>query len=154
MEHGLKALIIGTVAIVCCIVITYVFYVGNMGSDNNTDAINKSTNLTKSLTSYSIEKYDGKTITGDQVLSLIEKYDKDKNLVSDVADVDGDGELEGQGIQLVVKSRKTPEGFSDFRDSALKDSPYYIYPEGKFTVNLIYDQNELLMGIYFTQQEA
>lgn len=154
MENSLKALIIGTAVVICCVVMSVIFYVGRVGTTNNNNAVTKSNNLTKSMTNYNIEKYDGEEISGQQVLSLIDKYDKDKNLVSDVADLDGDGVLDGQGVQLVVQSRKTPDGFSDFRDSALKDSPYYIYPQGKFIVNLIYDANEVLVGVYFVQQES
>lgn len=152
MENGLKALIIGASAIICCIVLSYIFYVGRVGSTNNNNAVSKANNLTQDIINYNIEKYDGKTISGDQVMSIIEKYDKDRNLVSDVADFNNDGDLEGSGVQLIVQTKKVPTGFSDFRDSALRTSDYYVYPEGKFIVNLIYDANENLKQIVFVQQ--
>ena len=140
MTHSLDAIKIAVATLITVVVITIVLLLSRMLNSATNSAADSAITT---VVNYDIAKYDGKTISGEEVQYLIEKL-QDKN------------------IYIRVITNANPSGFTNqiaigrynihaFDDMYYRDSDKYINGQGNFVVTLGYDSNDVFYGIMFKQ---
>lgn len=143
MTHSLDAIKIAVATLITVVVITIVLLLSRMLNSATNSAADSAITTVNEIVNYDIAKYDGKTISGEEVQYLIEKL-QDKN------------------IYIRVITNANPSGFTNqiaigrynihaFDDMYYRDSDKYINGQGNFVVTLGYDSNDVFYGIMFKQ---
>ena len=129
---------------IAAVVITIVLFI-SVGCSNTSanKAADSAITTVNEVVNYDITKYDGQTISGEEVRHLIEKL-YDQNVF----------------IRVITKANRS--GFTNqiavgsynlhaFDDIYYRDSDKFINGEGSFKVTLGYDANHVFYGITFKQ---
>lgn len=111
---------------------------------------------------YDLDQYNGKTINGSNVISILERYQKRADVYVYTArmtsgftmsDTDIAGKSYQSGVDLdgdgIVD---TLTKVDDFNSIYYETKDTYVYKLGDFKVNIMYDNNDILSKIIFTQQ--
>lgn len=143
MESSADAIKIAVATIITAVVITIVLFISGMLNTSTNKAADSAITTVNEVVNYDITKYDGQTISGEEVRHLIEKL-YDQNVF----------------IRVITKANRS--GFTNqiavgsynlhaFDDIYYRDSDKFINGEGSFKVTLGYDANDVFYGIIFKQ---
>lgn len=77
MDNVFKFILLGVGALITAVIVGSVVYFNNMGSELNSDASSSLQNSISDLSDTDKALYDGTTMSGDQVISAISKFNDD-----------------------------------------------------------------------------
>lgn len=80
MENAQKAIIIGVGLFIAIIIISAVLLITNIGTDLINNSRNQMSNISKSLQNQIIETFDGKTVTGAEVIAACQQYENSDSI--------------------------------------------------------------------------
>ncbi len=87
MDNAQKAIMIGVGLFITIIIISAVLLISNMGTNLITSAQSQLSGITKGLQNQITAAYDGKTLTGSEVIAAVQQYENsDMSVVVRVSD--------------------------------------------------------------------
>lgn len=144
MDRGVDTIKFAAAVIIAAMLISLILLISSLLSSTANKATSNTIDIVDSLVNYDIEKYNGETISGNEVIYLLEK-------------------LSTSGVYLRVITKGNPSGFTNetavagkynahaFENVYFKDSTTFINGSGNFKVTLGYDSNDTFYGIMFKQ---
>ena len=153
MDNSLKGLLLAAGVIITCVVVGLGFYISREAKNTSASGASQITSMNSEYQDVAKTMYDGLTISGREVLSVLEKFE---------------GELENGTFLVTVHTGKTQEkksagivyGGPDSKEaleSAMENArdrseDAYVNPNANFLGEITYDQNDVINGLVFTQQ--
>lgn len=159
-ENTSRPLIIAAGLILAMLIIALAFGIYNTSKDTANDAVSQITNLSTTLAESEFTQWEGQTVTGSQVVSLIKQFQTDTCAVV----VDNNGAVAGgvtnYGYVLTSGFTTTTGTLTNARSTSTvamatdkTNSGAYVTPSASFTCTVIRDANtEAIVGLYFTKQ--
>lgn len=80
MDNAQKAIMIGVGLFITIIIISAVLLITNLGTDLINNARNQMSNISKSLQNQVTSAFDGKTVTGSEVIAACQQYENSDQL--------------------------------------------------------------------------
>lgn len=80
MDNAQKAIMIGVGLFITIIIISAVLLITNIGTDMINNARNQMSNISKSLQNQVTSAFDGKTVTGSEVIAACQQYENSDQL--------------------------------------------------------------------------
>lgn len=145
MTNGMKLLILAASAIIVCVVCGVGFYVTREGKSSVNNATSQFTSMSSSYNDVDKSMYDGLTISGTELVSLIESYSGSSDFK--------DGVFTIKVITLINQS-STPATSAVYPTDAMstkKSDTGYINPTGKFDGKVTRNENGIINNITFKQ---
>lgn len=149
MENSLKGLILAAGVIITCVVVGLGFYIAREAKDTASGGAGKISSLNSEFSENDKTLYDGMTVSGNEVVNAIRKFDKEKIGIKVVTGKSttcyinnistNENELSGQGAT------------SDLKNASDSKNKNYINPNGKFNGKALRDANNSIIGIKFSQ---
>lgn len=149
MENSLKGLILAAGVIITCVVVGLGFYIAREAKDTASGGAGKISSLNSEFSETDKTLYDGMTVSGNEVINAIRKFDKEKIGIKVVTGKSttcyinnistNENELSGQGAT------------SDLKNASDSKNKNYINPNGKFNGKVLRDANNSIIGIKFSQ---
>ncbi len=149
MENSLKGLILAAGVIITCVVVGLGFYIAREAKDTASGGAGKISSLNSEFSENDKTLYDGMTVSGNEVVNAIRKFDKEKIGIKEVTGKSttcyinnistNENELSGQGAT------------SDLKNASDSKNKNYINPNGKFNGKVLRDANNSIIGIKFSQ---
>ena len=165
MDNAQKAIMIGVGLFITIIIISAVLLITNLGTDLIDSAAGEVGNMTEGLQREMVRTYDGKTLTGKQMLDCVEKYINSDTvgLVIKSANAGTSKTLYFGALKLTLKSGFTADNFKvggttvggTIVNKASKmsgastyaDATTYILSADTFKTTLVYNADGALIGI-------
>lgn len=143
MDNSLKGLILASGVIITCIVISLGFMISKEAKNASNNGLSQISELTLANQDIGKTIYDGVKVSGQEVVSFIDKYQNDiqneKLVVTVYTGLNNIG-----GIKFVKDVSST----ANAKDHTNSD---YINPNGRFLGEVLVDANGVLYGMNFTQ---
>ncbi|HEX2945643.1 MAG TPA: hypothetical protein VHT96_06785 [Clostridia bacterium] len=153
MENATKAILFGAAIVITLVLVSLGFLLLNNATGSVNQQVSDMEQQKQEVLDQKYTKYDGKVVSGSEVLSALEEFKDD-------------------GISILVKTKRstgvgtyyywmlgtsdvitTSSGAIDTLDDAKdKTDTTYINPSGKFDAKVLTDTNKAITGISFTQQ--
>lgn len=155
MENSLKGLLLAAGTIITCIVIGLGFYISREARDTASNGAGQISKLNAEFNESDKLMYDNITVSGSEVLNVINKYKNDD-------------------IGIIVSTRKTPNTYyihtlstasidgqtvytlgakssNNVKSAQDINNHLYINPNGQFMGEILRDNNNVVIGISFIQ---
>ncbi|WP_010250307.1 hypothetical protein [Acetivibrio cellulolyticus] len=154
MENATKAIIIAAAVLITMAIVTIGFFIMNSGKDAATNAVTNINSMNNKLAESEYTMYDNMTVTGNDVVSAIEKVESSKDYIG-ILVVTGVGgttqsnwyAYNASNINALSSASKTVEDAEDIEAPST-----YINPAGRFKGEVARDNNGRIASITFTQQ--
>ena len=148
MENSLKGLILAAGVIITCVVVGLGFYIAREAKDTASAGAGEISSLNSEFSENDKTIYDGMTVSGNEVLNAIRKFDGDSISIKVITNKSTSyyiNKLDTNDSNLGEKS--------DLKVANAKNagSTYYINPNGRFDGEVLRDGNNTIIGIKFTQ---
>lgn len=144
MENVTTALKIAAAVVITILIIGIAFTIYNKSKSTTDSAMNQMDNLTTTLNESDFTQYDGATVTGTDVLNVINKYRNDILCVT----VDN-GRTETEYIYNSTLSAVSTNNIADAKDRSNLNK--YINPNASFVGEVIRDeQTGTIIGLKFS----
>lgn len=144
IEKATYILILAASTIITCVIVWIGFTAMNTGKELAFSANEQIAKLNNDIKDSGITKFDKKEVQGSEVINFIKEYLGDYS----------DGET-GE-IYINVKTSKSDNTYMNgaFLDNFydFTDTEYYIKPTGLFRGEVIKNENEVILGVKFTQK--
>lgn len=154
MENSLKAIIIGAGVVITMAVVSIGFILMRSGQNTAVNAINQLEKINTEISESQYTMYDGMEVGGSDVVNIIRRFRDEyigimvktnKNpsgtwYINEVVVSNGKGEINTNG---------TVGNISDLMDET---SSQYVNRNGKFTGEVIRDENGRIVALIFTQK--
>ena len=160
MDNAQKAIMIGVGLFVTILIIAAVMLIVTPAIDMIKNATNRVTNLSESLQKQLTLEYDDTTVTGARVISAIQLYCTDEDMVLEVKATSGAdyleyGKVRGNGTLELEKALKYDASNVQSKVSVLTDSSdttNYVPASARYKAELIKSTTgDVVMGIRFTR---
>lgn len=146
MDNSLKGLILAAGVIITCLVVGLGFYISREAKNTSSNGISQITSMNGEYQDVNKTMYDGVTVSGREVLKVIEKYREELSKGDfTIAVYTGKKGTEKGGIIFNTQNYSTSEARKIKSDS-------YINPDGSFVGELSQDENGAISRLSFTQQ--
>lgn len=145
MTNGMKLLILAASAIIVCVVCGVGFYVTREGKSSVNNATGQFTSMSSSYNDVDKSLYDGLTISGTELVSLIESYTGTSDFTEGVFTIK---------VNTLSNLAPTPSGTPAVYPTTVaqkKSDANYINPTGKFEGKVKRNENDIIVNITFTQ---
>lgn len=148
MENSLKGLILAAGTIITCVVISLGFFISREAKDTASGGANQINQLNMEFSESDKAMYDGASVSGSEVISVIKKFKNDKVAIL----VKTNKSNTAYGYNVNATSGEL-EGASNVSVDLAYDegSNTYINPYASFRGNVIRDKNDVITGIVFNQ---
>ena len=152
MENSLKGLILAAGIAITLTIVGLGFYVSRNSTNTVQAGADKINDMTTEFMNSDMLMYDGTDVQGSEVLNVINKYSSDKLaiVVTNKA-----GVTVAYGYDIVGSTDNYELGtesvalLANAKDSSHKN---YINTTKSFTGEILYNSNEAIVGIHFTQK--
>lgn len=150
MSNGVDAIKIGIAVIIVLLIASLAFLLYNSGKDTADNALQDLNEMNAILEESKYTDYENLTVTGNQVASLVNKYNGDSVYVKVVTKTQTTWyNYKDEALTQAIDANENTTLISEM---TIKGSKNYINPNGKFKCTLYRDANQTIMGIIFTQQ--
>ncbi|MBO7402801.1 MAG: hypothetical protein J6U10_07410 [Lachnospiraceae bacterium] len=143
MENSLKGLMLAAGVVITCIVISLGFYMSREAKNAANNGISQISNMT-AVNDAAKEMYDGLSISGREVISVLKQYADELNSGSLIVSV-----ATGRGTQTVNTSYTA--AYSATNDPTVYTNTSYINPNGVFK-GLVTHDTKGVITMRFTQE--
>lgn len=159
MDNAQKAIMIGVGLFVTILIIAAVMLIVNPAISLINNATDKVTNLSEALQNQLTQEYDEVTVTGSKVISTIQLYCTDQDMILEVKATDGGevlelGKVKGDNGSLSLAkaltygSSDTQTKVSELSDSSVPEN--YVPASARYKAHLIKSTSgDVVLGIYF-----
>ena len=166
MDNAQKAIMIGVGLFITIIIISAVLLITNLGTDLIDSAAGEVGNMTEGLQRELVRTYDGKTLTGKQMLDCVEKYigSDTVGIVIRAANAGASKTLYFGATKLTLSSSASADSFKVggttvnssgivtkvakmSSASTYADATTYILSADAFKTTLVYNTDGVLVGI-------
>ncbi len=130
MDNAQKAIMIGVGLFITIIIISSVLLISNMGTNLITSAQSQLSGITKGLQNQITAAYDGKTLTGAEVIAAYQQYESSE--MSLIVRVSGNDAMAGKYV-LVGNQVSTAKDSVDATLSTVSAYPGGLYYHGDYT---------------------
>lgn len=145
MENSLKGLLLAAGTVITCIIIGLGFYIAREARDTASSGAGQINRLNAEFMESDKVMYDGIRVSGSEVVNVINKF-KNDDLYVRVFTKKGSDIYYG-------KNCKSLSGTSDgYKTDTNSSEASYINPNGIFSGEVKRNENNVIMGIEFTQQ--
>lgn len=161
-ENTSRPLIIAGGLILAMLIIALAFTIYNSSKDTANDAMSQITNLSASMAESQYTQWEGQTVTGSQVVSIIKQFQNDTSgIMVDNNGSSATGGVTNYGLTLTMDSGSVVKGtLSNTASSATvadatnkTNAGTYITPSAQFFCTVVRDPNtEAIVGLYFMKQ--
>lgn len=145
MNNAQRALLVAAGLFLTIALITLVVNLFSSAQEASKQAQNEFTTMQNELAATQFSMYDNAIVTGSQVKAAIRKYINREGFFIQVTT----GKNRAAGESGLVYG---PNGTRNLNQAEDVTSNHYINPSGKFKGQVIYDQNQVVIGIIFQQQ--
>ena len=152
MNNGVDAIKIGITVIIVLLVSSLAFLLYNSGKDTADNALKDLNEMNEILEESKYTYYENLTITGNQVTSLVNKYNGDDVFVQVITKTQTSGTYYNYSDRTLTAKIDTATQSERLSNMTIKGSSNYVNPNGKFKCTIYRDANDTIMGIIFTQQ--
>lgn len=158
MDNAQKAIMIGVGLFVTILIIAAVMLIVNPAIGLIDSAAGKIGNLSETFTTMLYQKYDDRTVTGAEVISFVQQYAADENMIIEVKPNASSNMLElgksrGNGSLTVDKGLKYDDTNKQTKVSALTDSSNsdtYVPSSARYSASLIKSSTgDSVVGVQF-----
>lgn len=152
MDNSLKGLLLAAGILITVFVVGWGFKIARDSEDMVQIGSDKINQMTNEIMNSDVTKYEGSEISGSEVINVINELATDKIAIVvtnkaettvaygyNVTGTDGD----------YVLGTESSASIANAKDTAHVN---YINPTKKFTGKLLYNKNEAVIGIHFTQK--
>ena len=156
MDNGLKALLVGAGTVITCIVISLGFYLTRGARDTATSGFSQISKLNAEFNESDKSLYDGLSVSGSEVLNVINKYkNEDFGVIVETKSND-----EVHYIYELYKTETVDTIFYDLGDKSFEKvseakivtHDNYINQSAQFKGEVLRDSNNVIIGLRFTQE--
>lgn len=154
MENATKAIIIAAAVLITMAIVTIGFFILRSGQDAATNAVTSISNMNNKLAESEYTMYDNMTVTGNDVVSAIEKIESSGDYIGlcVITGVGGTNHTnwyvnDASNINDLSSASTTIEDAQD-----IEEPDTYINPAGRFKGKVERDNNGRIASITFTQQ--
>jgi hypothetical protein len=160
MDNAQKAIMIGVGLFVTILIIAAVMLIVNPAISLINNATNRVTNLSDALQQQLTQEYDDVTVTGAKVISTIQLYCTDQDMILEVQPTVGGeilelGKVRGDGTTSIAKALNYDSSHEQTKVSALSNSSNtstYVPASARYDAQLIRSSNgDSVLGIIFTR---
>ncbi len=146
MDNSLKGLILAAGVIITCLVVGLGFYISREAKNTSSNGISQITSMNSEYQDVNKTMYDGVTVSGREVLKVIEKYGTELSKGDFTIIVyTGKKGVERGGVIFNTQNYSTNEARKVKSES-------YINPDGSFLGELSQDENGAYSKLSFAQQ--
>lgn len=148
MENSLKGLILAAGVIITCVVVGLGFYIAREARQTASSGAGEISSLNSEFSENDKTIYDGLTVSGNEVINAISKFDNESIAVKVITGKntscyintlnDNETEIAGKSTATIANAKKS-------------SNKEYINPNGKFLGEVLRDSNNAIIGIKFTQ---
>ena len=131
MDNGVRSIKLSTVILIMAIVVAITFLVVGAGS-GITKKVTSDLIITKEEAEGLFAKYNDSRVSGKEVVRAANEY----------------------GDLVIIKTNKKPDGVTDLSSIQNKDSDDFVNESAAFNAELIYDENDNLENIIFSQSNS
>lgn len=160
MDNAQKAIMIGVGLFVTILIIAAVMLIVNPAINLINNATNRVTNLSEALQNQLTQEYDNVTVTGAKVVSTVQLYCTDQDMILEVLPTVGGklldlGKVRGDGTTSIAKPLAYDSSNVQTKVSALSDSSNldtYVPASARYNAQLIKSTSgDVVLGILFTR---
>ena len=146
MENSLKGLLLAAGTVITCIVIGLGFYIAREARDTASSGAGQINRLNAEFMESDKIMYDGIHVSGSEVVNVINKFKNDDLCIK--------VETKKGGI---VNYGYTDETLANKSSHTIKETQnlkglYYVNPNALFQGEVLRDNNNVIVGLYFKQQ--
>lgn len=145
MENSLKGLLLAAGTVITCIIIGLGFYIAREARDTASSGAGQINRLNAEFMESDKVMYDGISVTGSEVVNVINKFKNDELCVQ-VKTKKGEASYGYTDTTLSSKSSHS------IKETQNLKGVNYINPNGLFLGEVIRDSNNVIVGLLFTQQ--
>lgn len=159
MDNAQKAIMIGVGLFITILIIAAVMLIVNPAISLINNATNKVTNLSESLQNQLTQEYDETTVTGSKVISTVQLYCTDQDMILEVRASEGGailelGKVRGDNGNLSLPKASTYDSSHEqTKVSVLSDSSTpetYVPASARYKAHLIKSSSgDVVLGIFF-----
>lgn len=143
MDNALKGLILAAGVVLTCMILGLGFYIAREAKATATVSANRLTEYRKELEEGNLLKYDGLTVSGNEVVNLtkrlVETYSERQEAPISVT-------IKMNGSSWIYKNKKETAKLRD------RTSNRYIPPQAEFLVSIYQDANDVITVVSFELQ--
>ena len=157
-ENTSRPLIIAAGIILAMLIIALAFTIYNVSKDTTDDAVGQISNLNTTLSESEFTQWEGDTVTGAQVVSIIKQFQNETCgiIVENGSGTEANygGNALASGFTTTVGTLTTGNAPNTVADATNKaQSTTYITPSAQFYCTVIRDSStEAIVGLYFKKQ--
>lgn len=156
MNQGTKMLMMAAGIVLTLLIITFAFTAYNRSQDTANAALNKADKLAQEMLVSDKTQYDGKEVSGNDVLNAIQQFKSEEFCVWVVTKKTASS----SGTQYIYTLNSEADNkfsLNSTSDKSIADAKKvahnsYINPSGDFLGSVLYDVNGTIVGIKFVQQ--
>lgn len=150
MGEAKKGIWMGVGLIILLLVVSIGFMVYRTGKTTADNALAQVDELNIMLDESKYTDYDGRTITGNQVQSVISRFNGDTIFVK--VETKTTTTWYNYSNETLTSKIETSANTTLITNCSIKGSENYINPNGKFKGSIVRDANGTIMGLVFTQE--
>lgn len=155
MENSLKGLLLAAGTVITCIIIGLGFYISREARDTATKAAGQISKLNAEFSESDKIMYDSMAVSGTEVVNCINKFKNDEIGIivntKSTKDVQYNRTLSASGTadkQVYKLGGKSTNSVNNAQDV---NHANHINPNGRFQGKILRDDNDVIVGIMFTQ---
>ena len=152
MGEAKKGIWMGVGLIMLLLVVSIGFMVYRTGKTTADNALEQVNELNVMLDESKYTDYDGRTITGNQVQSVLSQFNGDTIYIKVVTKTNTAGTMYNYSDTALTILIASDTNATNIRNASVKGKTNYINPNGKFLGSIARDANESIVGLIFTQQ--
>ncbi|OPZ88306.1 MAG: hypothetical protein BWY74_03202 [Firmicutes bacterium ADurb.Bin419] len=151
MENATKAIIIAAAVLITMAIVTIGFFIMNAGKDAATEAVTNISNINNKLAESEYTMYDNMTVTGNDVVSAIEKIESSGDYIAVHVITNKNERWYVHSAATSLDKLEDPNADIDDAED-IENADTYINPAGRFKGDVERDTNGRIALITFTQQ--
>ncbi len=150
MDNSLKGLLLAAGVVITCVVLGLGFYISRQAKNTAMDAIGNVDTMSLEFGESSFTMYDGTSISGTEVLNIVDKYKSYTDFAIKVTNKK-DTIYYGMSLNATDTELDTTAGIRSLTNAKNPSNASYINPNSTFKGELFRDANNRIIGIGFTQ---
>ena len=157
MENSLKGLLLAAGTVITCIVIGLGFYIAREARDTANKGAGQISKLNAEFSESDKIMYDNISVSGTEVINVINKFKNDDMGIivntKKTKNIQFNRNLTNSTSNGVVVYKLGGNASTKVKDSQDINNNIYINPNGQFLGQVLRDENNVVVGIQFTQTQ-